>query len=340
MLWVSSTNEKDFTPSPRPSWMSTRVVRGRFGTGWRRLLADQVISPWLERWEKIDAVHYPKGWMPFMRLCHTKRIATLHDSIVQYYRLQYPGHFPRLKLWYFDRLTHHSLRQADRIMTPSHASAAALGELGERPAEAMNVIPTGLMRCTDASPSAPRAGILVLGSSLPHKATAETLRLLDGYCRQRGNDIPVTVTGIDGWDAIGRKPTTCDLNVDFAGRVPDKQLSQLMRTHRALVLLSEIEGFGLPALEAYACGMPVCYRSASSLAELLVDAPGGWDGRKDRGFDHALDEVLAMTPDQVGQIQKRFHEQYNTRSIAEAMLRVYREVMAGSAGSDECKTHA
>jgi len=328
VLWVSSANRDDFTPPAMPFWLSVRVVNGRFGTGWRRIWADQALAPCLEWREKIDAVHYPKGWMPFVRLCRARRIVTLHDTIVQYYRSHYPGYFSGLKVRYFDSLARQALRKADLVHTSSRAGAAALAELGDRPAESISVVPTGLMRPDDAAPETEREGLLVVGSKLPHKATAETLRLLEGYCRDKPPGIKITVAGIQSWDDIGGRPPNFNAEVDFAGRVADASMRELMQSSRALVFLSEIEGFGLPVLESYAVGTPVCYRNAHSVAEVLDGAPGAWDGRTDESFRRALDETLAMQPEEISRIQNRLRDRYGAGTVAQAMIEIYRAVLS------------
>ena len=78
----------------------------------------------------------------------------------------------------------------------------------------------------------------------------------------------------------------------FAGHVPDDELVELYHGARALVLPSFLEGFGLPAVEALACGTPVVASTAGSLPEVVGDAGLYFDPDDPVGLDWALRRVL------------------------------------------------
>ena len=329
-LWVSRTNHDDFVPSPCPDWMQVVCVEGRFGTGWRRLEADHGVAAWLALRHRPAVIHFPKGFLPAWLPAGVQRVVTIHDTIVSYYRTHYPTFFPRLKTGYFQVLLKRSFRQAERVISVSEFSARCLmDELGDRPA--LSVIPSAGFcppPATDITP-APRKGIFVIGSCLPHKATAETLRRLEAYAQATGFAEHITLSGVQRLDDIPGFRPPCNLPVDVVGRLPFSVLQAQIASHRVLVVLSEIEGFGLPFLEAYAVGTPVCFRNVASMREVLDGMPGAWDGVSNQSFCSALDECLSMSPSQLADIQRQLARRYDWRQAVANTLQVYRDGLGG-----------
>jgi O-antigen biosynthesis alpha-1,2-mannosyltransferase len=79
----------------------------------------------------------------------------------------------------------------------------------------------------------------------------------------------------------------------FVGRVRDEQLAQLYRGAVAFVFPSLYEGFGLPPLEAMACGAPVVSSTATSLAEVVGDAAIAIDPLDVDSIAHGIDRVVS-----------------------------------------------
>lgn len=99
---------------------------------------------------------------------------------------------------------------------------------------------------------------------------------------------------------------------------------------KALILPSEIEGFGLPALEAYYLGTPVCFVNGTSVEEILTVATkkGGFSLDSATSLHGALDEVMAMTPAEVRDCGLTLRQAYASSKVAERMLSVFREISA------------
>jgi glycosyltransferase involved in cell wall biosynthesis len=326
-LWVGSANQAAFRPPVLPDWMNVVRVNGRYGNGVRRLVADHVAAPCLALAHRPRVLHFPKGWMPLWLPGSVRGVATLHDTIIQYYRATYPDYFPRLKTAYFHRMALHSLRRADHVITLSDFSARELTALAPGAPPPIKVIPPAGLHAGVAPPRGARRGLLVIGSPQPHKATAETLRRLDAYAAARGFTEPVMVAGVPGPAAVPGAAPPRVLRADFVGRVPFDELQRRMAASRALVVLSEIEGFGLPLLEAYAVHTPVCFRNTTAMAEVLEQAPGAWDGRTDESFFDALDACLALSAGDIAAIRNRLAERFNWRRSVEATLDVYRGLL-------------
>jgi glycosyltransferase involved in cell wall biosynthesis len=117
-------------------------------------------------------------------------------------------------------------------------------------------------------------------------------RLLDAVAlvRRQRPDLRLVLTGA-GHDGVGLPDW-----VDARGRVGDEELVELYRTAAALVFPSLSEGFGLPPLEAMACGCPVAVSRAASLPEVCGDAAVYFDPTSVEDIARGIDDVLATPP--------------------------------------------
>jgi glycosyltransferase involved in cell wall biosynthesis len=109
------------------------------------------------------------------------------------------------------------------------------------------------------------ATVLGLGTIEPRKNIArlvEAWQLLDG-------DLQLALVGGEGW---GDRPDLADERIRRLGYVPDDEIPRLYRGAAVLVYPSLYEGFGIPVIEAMACGTPVVVSSHPSLDEACGDA--------------------------------------------------------------------
>jgi alpha-1,3-rhamnosyl/mannosyltransferase len=140
--------------------------------------------------------------------------------------------------------------------------------------------------------------VLYFGSNKPHK---NLLRLVEAYAQSgigdRGSGIGLVVAG--HWDERypAAKQAVERLNlkdaVRFIGAVKDAELPALYGGAEVFVFPSEYEGFGLPVLEAMACGAPVVCSNRSSLPEVAGDAALLCDPQDVTSIAQALEQVLS-----------------------------------------------
>jgi glycosyltransferase involved in cell wall biosynthesis len=326
-LWVSSVNADGLISGALPEWMRVIRVPGRYGRGVRRLLADHVVCRLLCILRRPRAVHFPKGFPPFFLPRRIGCVVTLCDAIVDYYQKHYPGTFSRLKTAYFQFFSRYALCRADAVITLSNASAEELAKLVPGKRVAFSIIPPGGMPGVMGRGEQDRSGILVFGSRLPHKGTAEALHLLDVFARESGFDEEVTVVGVAGAKDVPGLGETPFLKLQWAGYVSDDTLQMLLEQSRVSVVASEVEGFGLPLLESYAVGTPVCYRNQSAIAEVMHGAPGGWSGSSD-SFPGALQNCLCMSVQDINHVQQDLALRYNWNDAINATCGVYKRTMS------------
>lgn len=295
------------------------------GKGLRRLWCDHVDVLRSARRQGARLIHFPKGWVPVRKPAGLRFLATIHDAIPEYCAAHHPAGTSRLKRAYFAWALRHSLDKADLIVTVSEASRAHLvsivPEAGGKTRSVWNGPGIAL-----APGGAVRDSLLVLGSRQPHKAVRLTLRMLSTWLARTPGAPVLRITGLAGWpEEWGKAPALP--GAVWLGRISDDHLACEYARAKALVLLSEIEGFGLPALEAVLSGAAVCYRNVSSVGELMRGAPGAWDGRDEEGFHRALHEALTAPPEAWAAVRDRLARDARWDRAATTMLGLYAQML-------------
>lgn len=201
------------------------------------------------------------------------QVTVVHDLIP----LDFPGDYPRQQL-YFRRLVPAMLRRARMVVAVSEATRRRVMDAYGLPPARVRTVQNGF----DAerfSPDGPAVGdgglpyVLFVGNLLPHKNLP---RLVEAFARAAAST-PARLVVVGG----GRPRAIAQLRalaervratVEIRAFVPPAELAPLLRGARALVLPSLAEGFGLPAVEAMACGTPVIVSNVSALPEVVGDA--------------------------------------------------------------------
>lgn len=242
---------------------------------------EELLLPLLLEREGVDVLHSPLFRVPAVLPERVKLVITIHDTI--------PLHRPELTSPAFRSLfaaeARAAVERADLVVCPSqHAreqleqglgvppeklhvlTEAAAAVFGPQPAEAVR-------RVCERHGLAPGRYLLAVGSLEPRKAPDLTLDALVAL-RSRLPDLVAAFAGPRaGFDLAheadrrGVGAFTREL-----GLVPDADLACLYAGALAVVVPSRHEGFGLPIVEAFACGAPVVAADATSLPEVAGDA--------------------------------------------------------------------
>lgn len=259
------------------------VARSRWDTRkpWRRIIWEQTRLAALAR--ELDLLHGLAFAAPIA--CACPAVVTVHD--LSFYR--YPQAFRRFNRAYLGWITRVSVRRAARVIAVSESTRQDVIAFCGVPAERVVVVPNGVTEefgPADARAIAafrrrrglPARFILFLGTLEPRKNIA---RLLEAYAqmirRRAASDTPMLIiAGAKGWfyDAIFARVEQLALTerVIFPGFVPADELPWWYRAAELFVYPSLFEGFGLPVLEAMACGTPCITSNVSSLPEVAGDA--------------------------------------------------------------------
>jgi glycosyltransferase involved in cell wall biosynthesis len=220
----------------------------------------------------VDLFHATEHLLP--RLKKTRSVFTLHDLI---YQFDPDSHKP-LNIAFLKTMMPRFLKDADAIIAVSECSKRDAMDLYGIPADKIHVIYEGVdpkftpimdeakLNEVRAKYKLPKRFILHVGTIEPRK----NLPLLFEVAAQTKEHI--VVAGKLGWltDPILAKVKELGVEdrVTFTGFVADNDLPALISAATVLAMPSKYEGFGLPILEAMACGTPVVASNAASLPEV------------------------------------------------------------------------
>ncbi len=229
----------------------------------------------------LDVLHSPDFIPPFRR--HCKSIITIHDLAF----LLYPHFLTKDSARYYSQIDE-AVKRTDHIIAVSESTRQDTIHLLGAPEHKITVIyesanpiyrPVSNQEILEQTKSKYHITgdfILFVSTIEPRKNLPTLLKayrqLLDSYKR----DVKLAVVGRRGWlsnevfTLVDELKLTND--VLFLGRVPVEDLLHLYNAARLLVQPSFYEGFGLPPLEAMACGTPVVVSNVSSLPEVVGDA--------------------------------------------------------------------
>jgi glycosyltransferase involved in cell wall biosynthesis len=244
-----------------------------------RIPWEQFIAPLLMRHIGADLFHGTLNVVPFA--CPVPSVVTVHDLAF----IRFPQTFRAYNRNYLDLATRVSVRRASRILAVSeHTKREVVGLLGV-PAERVVITPNAV-RAHFRVPSAealaafrqrkdlPERFVFYVGTLEPRK---NLTTLLDAYSQvARSLDVPLLVGGGKGWlyDGVFERLEKLGLRdrVHFVGYIEEDELPLWYAAAHVFVFPSLYEGFGMPPLEAMACGTPVVTSNAASLPEVVGDA--------------------------------------------------------------------
>ena len=264
---------------------------------------------------RFDVFLFPAVYSYFPLLSRTPCAVVFHDTIAERFpELVFPT--PRNR-WFWNAKVALAKRQARRAVTVSHASAhdleTRLGIASERIDVMSEAADPQFQRTTDPSRLAAaraRAGcegaaplLLAVGGLSPHKNLRRLLEAMPAVL-ERHPTTRLAIVGdtsgkgfFDEAEALQRmvreRPILAE-RVHFTGFISDDELVALYSTATLLVFPSLWEGFGLPAIEAMACGLPVAASARGSLPEIVADAGRYFDPESSDDMSRVIDELLTL----------------------------------------------
>lgn len=244
----------------------------------RRIAFEQRRLPTLYRNLSAEALHCPAYVLPrgFKGRC----VVTVHDLIA----LEHPESCKTANAFYFNLFLPYSIRRADRIIVPSQSVRKEIEKRFGGSGSKISVIPLGIgedFRPTDNRErlsavkrkyGLPEKYLLFVGNLEPKKNLARLVEAYGLLIRARDRGHALVIAGQTGWkcgdvlrtvERWGLKDRVC-----FPGYVADGDLPAVYAGAEVFVFPSLYEGFGLPPLEAMACGVPVVASDIGALREV------------------------------------------------------------------------
>lgn len=258
-----------------------------------------------------DVVHATNFVLP--PSIRAKGVVTVHDLAF----LDEPRGDPDLP-----GLVRRATQRAAIVCTPTDAVAKKVSERLDVPSARIAVTPLGVDdEWFDAEPvdeplahqhGLPAEYVVFVGADGPRKG-------LPGLLAAHGDDLPPLVIA-------GPGPPTRHGRVIRTGYLPEAELRRIVAGARALILPSRDEGFGLPAVEALACGVPVVCSDLPALREVAADHAVYFPFGEPEALRAALHAALALPPDctAAGRAHART---FTWRACAEATLDAYRRAV-------------
>jgi glycosyltransferase involved in cell wall biosynthesis len=315
----------------RVEWRHSRLPTARPPV---RILWEQTGGVVAARRARVDLLHSPVNVVAMAT--RIPQVVTVHDLAFHHFPEQYPG----MKQRYLRMMTRLSVRRATRVIAVSEATRRDIIDVYGCDPRRVVTVPNGVdpeMRKLAADEvdafrrdqNLPEQFFLFLGTLQPRKNVETLVRAF--ALVSKTVDWPLVVAGSPGWhyERIFQLVRELDLTerVRFVGHVAADQLALWYNAATVFAYPSLYEGFGLPLLEAMACGTAVVTSNASSLPEvvgidgLIVD-PRDVSGLAEAILSLALNDDLRQQLEERGQTRAKSFTWTNT---ALRTLEVYQQ---------------
>jgi len=301
-------------------------------------LSQQWVIPKLLKQHQVQVYHSPYYLMPYFSGLPTA--VTIHDLIPQLFPEYFPAKTRLLSNW----LKRLALRRAVVILTVSQATRQDLLKKYEIPPAKVKAVPhaaDGRFRPQSQIEinrvlhkyTLPDAYLFYLGINKPHKNLPLLVQSYAALAATQQQIPPLIIAG--AWD--GRYPEVKQMAeqseaghlIRFLGPVPDEDLPGLYSGARFFVFPSLYEGFGLPVIEAMACGTAVICAASSSLLEVTAEAALTFEPQRADQLIAQIQRFL-QNPELIKEYEERGLKQadnFSWQKTAVATINCYRSLL-------------
>lgn len=343
---------RDAPPLRSPAWRELRDPSNAYE--WLRTITGVFAEPLAfsrrvaralpEIAERFDAVHDNQcigaGLLKIQR--RVPVVATIHHPITVDRDIALETESDGLKRWGIERwyaFIREQRRVAprlNRIVTVSQASAEGIARDFAIPLDRMAIVPNGVdldrFRPLHGTEPIPNRIVSTISSNAPLKGLPVLLEAVALVKRKQPN-VTLTIIGRDGHASTQARIRDLGLRdtVVFTGRLSEHEMVEEYARANLAVVPSLYEGFGLPAIEAMACGVPVVSSDAGALPEVI--GPRGEAGElvpagNSEALADAITDLLAA-PQKMARMGLQGRERAATRfawkAAAETVTDIYRE---------------
>jgi glycosyltransferase involved in cell wall biosynthesis len=260
----------------------------------------------------FDVLHCPTFRAPIRS--KAPLVVTVHDLAV----FRYPHAFRRWSRTYGPLVVPRVLRAAARVIAVSEFTRRELVDALEIPPDKIRVIPNAVEEVfTREGPSADGDYVLAVGTLEPRK----NLQRIATAVQRAG--LELRVVGAHGWGNVDVPGN----GVRWLGEVHDDELARLYRGARCFAYASLYEGFGIPVLEAMACGTPVVTSRGGGTEEVADGAAVLVDPLDPADIASGIERAVLKRDELVRRGLERARAFSSWSAVADATVEVYRELV-------------
>ncbi len=279
----------------------------------------------------------------------TRKVVTIYDLAF----LEHPETAVPSLTAYLNKAVPEAVERADVVAAISHTTKQALINHYHTPAEKITVIPCGVgaqfQRVTDAvlleetrrTFDLRQPFLFSVGTLEPRKNHIGLIRAFHEVVQSRQSPLILAIAGGKGWMYEETQNLVKELKLEekvrFLGRISERELIALYSMAEMFAFPSFFEGFGIPPLEAMACGAPVITSNTSSLPEVAGDAALLVDPHNVHAIAEAIARLAedAQLREELRQKGYRQARRYTWSGAAAKMLAVYQRVAQGVTPLDD-----
>ena len=267
----------------------------------------------------------------------TRVVLTVHDLSWKYF----PEFFSQKMLtWHKAAKPKMTIKKATHIITPSNSTKQDVIHSFKKSKHAVSTIAHGINPIFESKLQAqdhgirskyhlPKKFVLFMGTLEPRKNIHTLIDAVNEYRNQTGDDLHLVLAGNWGWKSGKIKTHINKQWIRHLGYVKDKERPAIYRSAKTLIWPSFYEGFGLPVLEAMACGTPVITSNTSSLPEISKNAAIHIDPFNHKDIRIALEQLLSSSKLQ-NQLQESGLAQASTfswKKAAQKTLEIFEKIV-------------
>lgn len=334
-VFTGQSRREEWGISNALDWHTSRWPTHR---PWARIAWEQLVQPWALYRAGVHLLHAMAFVSPLVAL--VPAVITVHDLSF----LRFPERFRLANRLYLSTMTRLSCQRARRIIAVSQATANEVVQLLGVPAERIDVVPHGVQhtRLCPLPPKQvaafcrakglPERFMLFLGTLEPRKNLTTLIKAFARTDAVRQGD-KLVIAGGKGWyyqeifahvERLGLEKA-----VLFPGFVSGDELALWYNAATVFVYPSLYEGFGMPLLEAMACGAPVIASQTSCMPEVVGDAGLLVSPHDVAELADSLDRLLASAElrSDLGQRGRARAAAYTWEATAQATIASYRRAL-------------
>ncbi len=303
-----------------------------------RWLWMQMVLPRIIGRTNPDICHFTNALAPLW--LNKPYVLSIYDATL----FLYSRYHPRTRLLAIRLMLPLVARRAAAIITISQSARKDLLQILKMPTEKIHVVygaaPDQFERVTNPNELArirqkhalPDQFLLYVGTMEPRKNLRRLVRAFN-HLKAQGYPHKLVLAGPWGWSMNGFHQQIEALGlrdaVQMLGYIPAEDLPGLYSLATVFVFPSLYEGFGLPPLEAMACGTPVLSSKNSSLAEICGDAAYLIDPRDEENLIEGLQRVLADSDlrQEMGEFGRKRAREFSWERAARETTAVYDKVL-------------